>query len=101
MILYNVTVGIDRDVEQEWLEWMIDVHIPDVMSTGLFKSYQIYKMLSQEEEEGPSYSIQYFAEDMNHIELYLEEHAPGLIQKHMALFKNKHVAFRSLLEKIG
>ena len=36
MILYNITVNIDHDIHQEWLVWMKDIHIPDVLSTGLF-----------------------------------------------------------------
>ena len=101
MILYNVTVGIDPDVEIEWFEWMTQIHIPEVMETGFFKKYEVYKIMIQEEGASPSYSIQYFAENMNDVEIYLEEHAPGLMQKHMSKYKNKHVAFRTLLEKVG
>ena len=36
MIVYNVTVNIDADVQERWIEWMKEVHIPDVMATGLF-----------------------------------------------------------------
>ena len=48
MILYNVTVGIDADVEQEWLIWMIHEHIPKVIATEMFESYEIYKVLSHD-----------------------------------------------------
>ena len=34
MILYNVTVNIDTDVEEDWIEWMKETHIPEVMKTG-------------------------------------------------------------------
>ncbi len=40
MILYNVTVGIDSDVEQEWIHWMLEEHIPKVMGTKMFISYE-------------------------------------------------------------
>ena len=100
MILYNVTVGIDLDVELEWLEWMIGSHIPEVMATGKFQRYDIYKILSHE-GEGASYSIQYMAESMDKVEDYLSNHAPDLIKAHMDRYKDKHVAFRTLLEKVG
>ena len=63
MILYNVTVGIDPAIEQDWLEWMKTVHIPDVMGTGMFVSNKVYKVFAQQEGDNPSYSIQYFAEN--------------------------------------
>ena len=61
MILYNITVSIDYDVHQEWLIWMKEVHIPDVLSTGLFIKSKIAK-IHAEEEGGISYSIQYYFE---------------------------------------
>ncbi|MCH7512484.1 MAG: DUF4286 family protein [Bacteroidetes bacterium] len=100
MILYNVTVGIDSDAEQEWLEWMKKVHIPKVMATGMFQRYDMYKVLSQE-GEGASYSIQYISDSMEKVEQYLNDFAPALVKEHLERYRNKHVAFRTLLEKVG
>jgi len=36
MIIYSVTVNIDDSVHDEWVTWMKEVHIPDVMATGYF-----------------------------------------------------------------
>ena len=58
MIIYNVTVNIDEDVHEEWLDWMQRVHIPDVMNSGMFLEAKISKILA-EEEGGLSYAIQY------------------------------------------
>ena len=49
MILYNITVSIDYDVHQEWLIWMKEVHIPDVLSTGLFLKSKIAKIDAEQE----------------------------------------------------
>ena len=58
MILYNVTVSIDYDIHQNWLKWMKEVHVPNVLATGLFIENKIAK-IHAEEEGGISYSIQY------------------------------------------
>ncbi len=100
MILYNVTVGIDSDVEQEWIQWMLEEHIPKVMGTKMFISYEMYKVLSHE-AEGASYSIQYKAESMDQLDMYLNGPGPTLIKEHIDKFKDKHVAFRTVLEKVG
>ncbi len=99
MVLYNVTVGIDSAVEEEWLQWMKDVHIPEVMATGMFERYDLYKVLSHE-GEGASYSVQYIAENMDKIDRYLTQFAPDLMKAHMERFRDRHVAFRTLLERI-
>ena len=49
MLIYNVTVGVDKAFEQEWLLWMREIHIPDVMATRMFTGYKIYKVLASEE----------------------------------------------------
>lgn len=100
MLLYNVTVGIDKDVEMEWLQWMKEKHIPDVLNTGMFVSSKIYKVLHDQDENTISYSVQYFAKSIDHIQQYLEVFAPMLIEEHRRRFFNKHVAFNTLLEEI-
>lgn len=97
MIIYNVTVNIDDDVHHEWLQWMRDVHIPDVMRTGLFTENKICRVLV-EEEAGTTYSIQYTCESINDYHKYKEEHSSKLQKEHTEKFAEKFVAFRTLLE---
>ena len=100
MFLYNVTIGIDRDVESEWLEYIREKHMPDVMKTGMFVSSKFYKVLHDQEDGTISYSIQYFAESIDHVQQYLEVFAPVLIEEHRQKFSNKHVVFQTLLEEV-
>jgi len=101
MVLYNVTVNIDFSVEAEWKKWMKDEHIPKVLATGAFVSNKMFKLLNEvPEATGSTYSIQYMCENMAKLDDYMENHAPALVQEHMALFGNKHVAFRSVLEEV-
>ena len=97
MIIYNVTVSIDEDVHDEWLTWMREVHIPDVMKTELFIESKISRILA-EEEGGKSYSIMYLCKDMATLEYYQENHAPALQKDHTSRYAGKFAAFRTLLE---
>jgi hypothetical protein len=100
MFLYNVTVGVDKDIEAEWLQWMKQTHIPDVLKTGMFISSKIYKVLHDQDDGTVSYSVQYFAKSIDEVQQYLEIFAPKLIEEHRQKFHNKHVAFRTLLEEV-
>jgi hypothetical protein len=100
MILYNVTVKIDLDVHDEWLQWMQEVHLPEVMATGLFLDNRIAKVLLQDESDGMSYSFQYSCSDMATMQKYMGLHAPYLQKAHGERYKDKFVAFRTLLEVI-
>src|SRR3954471_8630203 len=100
MILYNETVGIDLGIEREWLTWMKSTYIPQVMKTGMFVEFKIYKVLTSEDEETVSYSVQYFAKSMDQVEKYLDVFAPVLIEELREKFKDHHAAFRTLLEEM-
>ena len=100
MILYSVTVSIDTDVHTEWLQWMKEVHIPEVMETGCFLDNKILKMLSHEGEGGITYSIQYLSPDQETYDRYQREFAPALQQKHTKRYAGKFAAFRTLLEVV-
>jgi hypothetical protein len=97
MIIYNVTVNIENDVREEWLNWMKTVHIPEVMATGYFLENRVCKILV-DEEQGTTYSIQYTAANMEDLLEYQRLHSPRLQKEHNSRYGTKAVAFRTLLE---
>ncbi len=100
MILYNVTVNIDEDIEEEWLEWITTRHVPDILATGCFKEGKVFRVLTPESEQGVTYSLQYAAEDLEDFEKYQIEHAAIIQSEHKDRFEGKFTAFRSVLEEI-
>ena len=36
MIVYNVTIKITHAIHEDWLHWLKEEHIPDVISNRLF-----------------------------------------------------------------
>jgi hypothetical protein len=98
-VLYNVTVSVDESVHLEWLQWMKEVHIPDVMRTGFFLENRICRIHAFE-EGGITYAVQYIAPSMADLEEYQEKHAPALQADHNTKYQNKVVAFRTVLEII-
>jgi len=100
MIIYNVTVNVDNDVAEQWLQWMMDAHIPDVLNTGMFESYSILRLVGDENSGGITYAIQYRAQNMDMYERYKEEFAPALQADALQKFSGKFVAFRTLLEVV-
>lgn len=99
MIIYNVTVKIDNDIHDDWMDWMRSIHIPEVMATQKFIDHQVAKVLV-DDEDGITYSIQYKCESMSKLEEYYQEHAPTLQRDHAERYKDRFVAFRTLLEVI-
>ncbi len=97
MIIYNVTINIENDVKDEWLQWMKTVHVPEVLSTGYFVENRICKVLVNE-EQGTTYSVQYTCNSLTDYEEYKKFQAPHFQKQLSDKYGNKLVAFRTLLE---
>lgn len=100
MLIYNVTTGVDKHLEQEWVIWMKEVHIPEVMKTQMFVGYRMYRVLTSGDEETVSYAVQYQAKSISQVEQYLEKFAPELREETKKKFGDKAVSFRTLLEEV-
>jgi hypothetical protein len=98
MLLYNVTITIDLDVHQDWLRWMREIHIPDVMATGMFVSHRMSRLMDHEHKNAEIYTIQYLVQDMDTLRRYMAEFAPQLQREHQQLFDGKCAAFRTVME---
>ena len=99
MIIYNVTVSVEESISEDWLIWMQDVHIPEVMATGVFSKSQINRVIVQG-DIGNTYAIAYTCVSMKDLHQYQVKYAPELQQKHIARYGDKAVAFRTLMEVI-
>ena len=97
MIIYNVTISVDKPIAAEWLEWMKTNHIPDVIATGLFLEYRILKVVTGENSD-ITFAVQYTLESHAKLEEYQTRFAPTLQQSMLAKYGDKAVAFRTVLE---
>ena len=52
MIIYNVTVNVDESIHHDWLKWMQNKHINDVLATGLFTNAKMVRVVVEEEMGG-------------------------------------------------
>jgi Domain of unknown function (DUF4286) len=100
MLIYNVTVTVDIDVHREWLTWMTETHIADVMLTGMFISYRLNRLLSHEHNDSEIYTVQYLVKDMPTLQHYLENFAPALQRDHKERFEGRYQVFRTVMELI-
>lgn len=101
MILYNVTVTIDPQVEQEWIAWMKEVYIPEVMKTECFEEHKFLRLKTERPDiDGNTYAIQYFASDEDQIKFYMENYAMKLGRFHAEHFGTSAASFSTLLEEV-
>ena len=98
MIVYNVTMKVDKDAAAEWLKWMKEEHMPSLMDTGLFTDKHLFRLLEQDESEGLTYVAQYFCNNLDNYNEYINTHAPRLREISFRRFGSKFIAFRSIMQ---
>ncbi len=99
MLYYNVTTKIEDSQHDEWLNYMLKQHIPDVMRSGCFTGYKMCK-LKDIEPPGQTYVFQYLCTNEDALNRYLENHAPDLRQDVIDKFGSAFIAFRSVMDII-
>ena len=100
MYIYNVTVNIEETRHNEWVTWMKNEHIPNMLATGKFTKALMSKVLVEEDMGGITYSIQYTTDSKNTLEQYYTEDAERL-RAETNRFAGQFVAFRTELEVIS
>ncbi|AWI25304.1 DUF4286 family protein [Flavobacterium pallidum] len=98
MIIYNVTLNLDETIHEQWLRWMQEKHITEVLATGKFTSARLIRVLVEEEMGGVTYAIQYTTDCRETLQRYYDEDAPRLREEGQRLFGDKMIAFRTELE---
>lgn len=100
MLLFNVTVIIEDASAADWLAWMKEIHIPQLMATDCFVSYRFLKIVDSP-NEGTSYCVQFIAEDKANHQTFLDLHEQQFIAEMYAKYPNKLVTFSTLMEFVG
>jgi hypothetical protein len=101
MIIYSVTISLEDSVFQDWKFWMQNQHIPQVLKTGYFSGYKMSLLVEPPPETGTvTINIQYTCRSLAELKKYQEIEAPALQADHNQRYKDKFVAFRTILEEI-
>jgi hypothetical protein len=98
MIVYNVTIKVFDAIHSNWLIWLQQEHIPQVLATACFTNYKILRLLEIDDSEGPTYAIQYYAESKALYNAYIEKHSENLRNASYAKWGNNFIAFRSVMQ---
>ena len=99
MIIYNVTVSVEESIKSDWIEWMKEVHIPEVMAVGIFTKSQLNRVVVHGDSDN-TFSIAYTCSNMKDLHQYQIKFAPELQKRHVARYGDKVVAFRTIMQVI-
>ena len=85
----------------DWLIWLKEEHIPGILKTGCFTSARILRLLETDDENGPTYAIQYYAESKALYNQYIEKFSGIMLQKSFNKWGNQFISFSSVMEVVN
>ena len=97
MIIYNVTINVSDEIHDQWINWMKEDHIPKVLSTDLFVSASLNRIISNK-DTGTTYAVAYKIESLSLLQKYETEFAPKLRNEYGLKFLDKAPAFRTIMQ---
>lgn len=97
MYIYNVTTNIEEGIHDEWLDWMKNEHLPEMLETGKFTKVLMSRVMVKEQMGGITYSVQYTTESKEMLQRYYDEDAAEMRSRSSA-FEGRFVAFRTEME---
>ena len=101
MIIYNVTIKVEKGIAAEWLQWLKEEHIPAIVDTGCFTHATILHLVDADDEEGITYAVQYHAASKVLYNRYIEQFADSMRKQGKDKWGDKFVAFRTLMEVVN
>lgn len=101
MVIYNVTVHVEDAIREDWLQWMQQTHIPQMLETGNFTAARICRVHAGEEIGGSTYAVQYTCSSFGQLQAYYDSHAEQMRQQTADRYGDRCLAFRTELELIS
>jgi hypothetical protein len=101
MIIYNVTIKVDRSIHDAWLQWLKEEHVPEMIATKCFTHAVILHLVEADDAEGITYATQYHAPDKETYNRYIEQFATTMRQKGLDKWGNKFIAFRTIMQVVN
>ncbi|MBA3828940.1 MAG: DUF4286 family protein [Taibaiella sp.] len=100
MFVYNLTIKVEKEIADDWLSWLKEEHIPELMQTCTFTDNRVCHLLEQDESEEVTYVVQYFCSSRVEYEVYTEKYAGEMRQKSIDRWGSRYFAFRTTMETV-
>jgi hypothetical protein len=101
MIVYNITCKVRWEILDGWLSWQLNEQVPATLATGLFDDYRLYRLLEQDEDDGPTFVIQFLTSSLERFQRFTSDFEPGLKQTGWDKWGNGFIAFSTLMETVS
>ncbi len=87
-------------VEKEWLEWVNNIYIPKVISTGILRNSRLLRVFVEKEENAEVYALQFEVENFERLEYWSDHYSRELKNEMSDIFAERVLGFTTVMETL-
>lgn len=100
MIIYNTTINVNENIVDEFVKWIKQEYIPQIIATDLFVDINLFEVLVEEEMGGITFSLQHSMKNMETYKEFNEKHFANFDKLMHDKFTDNYVTFSTILQKV-
>lgn len=100
MIIYNITCKVDWTVHAQWVPWIKEAYIPEMLYGGLFYHGQLVKLIDTDETDGPTYALQFYARSLENYRLFTADAGTAPLRRFHNKWTQSVVTFGTVMQLV-
>ncbi len=100
MIVFNTTFHIDKTLQKEFVEYMLQKFIPMSTKSGILTSARLARVFGSNEDEDLSYAMEFKVSDIERLERWRREESKEVYDPLIKKFKDKLIGFSTVMQTI-
>lgn len=99
-LLLSVSIDVESNVQERWLEWAEDYYVPEMLATGCFEHCRISYLEEDEDSGFHTYRLDFISPDPEDLERFETEFAHSMEKELKKKFLGKYNSMSTLYQLI-
>lgn len=100
MLVYNTTFHCEKDSYEEFVAWLRSDYIPTAMQCEGLSEPRMARIMTQDESEGVSVSLQFVTPDLNALHGWYEKCGVQLVATLEERYAQRVAGFATIMEQL-
>lgn len=100
MIIFNTTYFVADEVQQQFLQWIRCVYVPQATADRMLLVPQLTHIVGSEHDGGSSFALQFRAMSVEMLEAWKDSVGKDLAESLSSYFGGSVVGFATVMEKL-
>lgn len=101
MLIVNTTYHVSEDIQTDWIFWVKNEYIPEVIKTNMMVQPRFFHLLIEDEPGNVSYALQFEVKDLDTLENWFQKYGTEMQVTMSNRFQEKVMGFTTMMETVG